>query len=78
VSKPCQDRFLHPVLVIYRKNTGSQMGHTKKRFKKKKFGREIQIVFLNCSKMNFLKKNVYNIYNNALIYKISKYQFPNK
>jgi len=36
VSKPCHDRFLHPVLVHYRKkNTGSQMGHTKKIFKKK-------------------------------------------
>ncbi len=37
VSKPCQDRFLHPVLVHYRKNkknTGSQMGHTQKFIKK--------------------------------------------
>jgi len=34
VSKPCQDQFLHPILVhsiIEKKeNTGSQMGHTKK------------------------------------------------
>jgi len=34
VSKPCQDRFLHPILVhsiIEKKeNTGSQMGRTKK------------------------------------------------
>jgi hypothetical protein len=40
VSKPCQDRFLHPILVhsiIEKKeNTGSQMGHTKKIFKKRK------------------------------------------
>jgi len=39
VSKPCQDRFLHPILVnsiIEKKeNTGSQMGHTKKIIKKK-------------------------------------------
>jgi len=33
VSNPCQDPFLHPILVhsIEKKeNTGSQMGHTKK------------------------------------------------
>jgi len=34
VSKPCQHRFLHPILVhsvIEKKeNTGSQVGHTKK------------------------------------------------
>jgi hypothetical protein len=39
VSKPCQDLFLHPILVhtIIEKNeiTGSQMGHTKNIFKKK-------------------------------------------
>jgi len=39
VSKPCQDRFLHPILVhtIIEKNekTGSQMGHTKKIFLQK-------------------------------------------
>jgi len=39
VSKPCQDRFLHPILVHSisenKENTGSQMGHTKKNnFKK--------------------------------------------
>jgi len=38
VSKPCQDLFLHPILVnsiIEKKeNIGSQMGHTKKNFKK--------------------------------------------
>jgi len=37
VSKPCQDRFLHPILIHYRKNkknTGSQMGQAKKYFKK--------------------------------------------
>jgi len=36
VSKPCQDRFLQPILVhtIIEKNenTGSQMGHIKKIF----------------------------------------------
>jgi len=39
VSKPCQDQFLHPILVhsIEKKeNTGSQMGHTKKIFTKKR------------------------------------------
>jgi len=40
VSKPCQDRFLHPILVHSRieknENTGSQMGHTKKIYLKKK------------------------------------------
>jgi hypothetical protein len=34
VSKPCQDQFLHPILVhsiIEKKeNIGGQMGHTKK------------------------------------------------
>jgi len=34
VSKPCQDQFLHPILVHSiienKENTGSQMGHTKK------------------------------------------------
>jgi hypothetical protein len=38
VSKPCQDQFLHPILahsIIEKKeNTGSQMGHNKKIFKK--------------------------------------------
>jgi len=38
VSKPCQDRFLHPILVHSRieknENTGSQMRHTKKIFLK--------------------------------------------
>jgi len=37
VSKPCQDRFLHPIMVhsiIEKKeNIGSQMGQTKKNFK---------------------------------------------
>jgi len=41
VSKPCEDRFLHPILVhtIIEKNenAGSQMGHTKKIYKKKRF-----------------------------------------
>jgi len=35
VSKPAQDRLLHPILVHYiknKENTGSQMGHTKKDF----------------------------------------------
>jgi len=41
VSKPCQDQFLHPILVHSisekKENTGSQMGHTKKNnFKKKR------------------------------------------
>jgi len=40
VSKPCQDRFLHPILVHSilekKENIGSQMGHTKKQLKKKK------------------------------------------
>jgi len=34
VSKPCQDRFLHPILVHSKlekkENIGGQMGHTKK------------------------------------------------
>jgi hypothetical protein len=38
VSKPCQDGFLHPILVHSllekKENIGSQMGHTKKIFKK--------------------------------------------
>jgi hypothetical protein len=38
VSKPCQDRFLHPIqvhtIIEKNENTGSQMGHTKKIFKK--------------------------------------------
>jgi len=39
VSKPCQDRFLHPILVQRkekRENTGIKMWHTKKIFKKRK------------------------------------------
>jgi len=38
MSKPCQDRFLHAILVHYRKirkYRGSQMGHTKKIYLKK-------------------------------------------
>jgi len=39
VSKPCQDRFLHPILVHFiiekKENIGSQMGHTKKYLKNK-------------------------------------------
>jgi hypothetical protein len=35
VSKPCQDRFLHPILVHLnvekKENIGGQMGHTKKK-----------------------------------------------
>jgi hypothetical protein len=35
VSRPCQDRFLHPILVHSiienKENIGSQMGHTKKK-----------------------------------------------
>jgi len=33
VSKPCQDLFLHPILVHYiekKENTGNQIGHSKK------------------------------------------------
>jgi len=43
VSKPCQDQFLHPILVHSisekKENKGSQMGHTKKRIKKKRISK---------------------------------------
>jgi len=47
VLKPCQDRFLHPILVHYKKNTGSQMGHTKNFLKKKTI--EMFMITIHCS-----------------------------
>jgi len=41
VSKPCQDPFLHPILVYSiienKENIGSQIGHTQKNIYKKEY-----------------------------------------
>jgi hypothetical protein len=42
--KPCQDRFLHPILVQFEdseKNIVSQVEHTDKKYIKKRHGLEI-------------------------------------
>jgi len=64
VSKPCQDQFLHPILVhsiIEKKeNTGSQMGHTKKIILKKFIGPEYEGNSLLLEKLNYKHEILHN------------------
>jgi len=59
VSKPCQDQFLHPILVHSisekKENSASQMGHTKK------------IILKKMSEKRCVNKNVRTFLNNQIL-----------
>jgi len=60
VSKPCQDRFLHPILVHSilekKENIGSQMGHTKLKAGvkgKKEYFKEMVTILIHSAKKSY-------------------------